>query len=82
MTVALFDHPQNPRHPARMFTMAKPFAYLSATLNLWKEPLKIEAGKPLDLKYAVAVWDGEVDDARVERLYEKWVASPAAKPAE
>jgi hypothetical protein len=81
VTVAVFDHPQNPRHPARMFTMSQPFAYLSATLNLWKEPLKVTAGKPLDLKYAVAVWDGEIDDARIGRVYEKWIAAPAAKPA-
>jgi hypothetical protein len=33
VTVAIFDHPGNPRYPARMFTMAKPFAYLSATRN-------------------------------------------------
>ena len=34
VTIAMFDDPNNPRHPARMFTMSKPFAYLSATLNL------------------------------------------------
>jgi len=69
VTVAIFDHPQNPRHPARMFTMAKPFAYLSATLNLWKEPLVIKAGQPLELRYGVAVCDGEVAAAQIERLY-------------
>jgi len=72
VTVALFDHPSNPRHPARMFTMTQPFAYLSATLNLWKEPLAVSAGKPLELKYGVAVWDGEADAAQVERVYQEW----------
>ena len=47
--VASFDDPHNVRHPNRMFSMAQPFAYLSATLNLEKEPLAIAAGKPLDL---------------------------------
>ncbi len=42
VTVAIFDHPSNPRHPNKMFTMTPPFAYLSATLNLWKEPLRAE----------------------------------------
>ena len=28
VTVAIFDHPDNLRHPAKMFTMSKPFAYL------------------------------------------------------
>ena len=61
VTVAVFDHPKNPRYPAKMFTMTKPFAYLSATGNEWKEPITIKAGEPLNLRYGVAVWDGEVD---------------------
>lgn len=72
VTVALFDSPSNPRHPATMFTMA-PFAYLSATLNLTKEPLDIPAAKPLDLAYGVAVWDGHAAPEQVESLYRLWV---------
>ena len=45
VTVAIFDHPSNARHPNRIFTMSPPFAYLSATLNLWKEPLLLKAGE-------------------------------------
>ncbi len=73
VTVAMFDHPQNPRHPATMFTMPEHFAYISVTLGLHKEPLTIQAGKPVVLRYGVAVWDGEVDAAAVERLYSRWV---------
>ena len=73
VTVAVFDHPNNPRHPAGIFTMATPFAYLSATLNLWKEPLPLSAGARLDLRYGVALWDGEVDAGEVERVYQHWV---------
>jgi len=72
VTIAMFDDPNNPRHPARWFTMEKPFAYLSATLNLHREPLKIEAGKPLVLRYGVAVWDGRVESNRIEKLCRKW----------
>lgn len=73
VTIALFDHPDNLRHPARMFTMSKPFAYLSATMNEWKEPVVVKAGEPLELRYAAALWDGEVDKAAVERLYRRWL---------
>jgi len=73
VTVAMFDHPENSRHPATMFTMVEHFAYVSATLNLKKEPLKLEAGKPLALRYGVAVWDGEVGAEEIERLYRRWV---------
>jgi hypothetical protein len=79
VTVAIFDHPQNPRYPARMFTMAKPFAYLSATRNEWKEPLVVKADKPLELCYGVALWDGEVDRAVVEKLYQRWLQLTAGR---
>lgn len=74
VTVAMFDHPQNPRHPATWFTMTKPFAYLSATLNLHKEPLEVLPDKPLVLRYAVAIWDGKVETDQIEKLYRQWTA--------
>jgi len=73
-TVAVFDHPSNPRHPARMFTMAAPFAYLSATLNLWKDPFTLK--EPLELRYGIAVWDGQPDAAQIEALYRRWLDQP------
>ncbi len=73
VTVAIFDHPFNLRRPAKMFSMTTPFAYLSATLNAWKEPITLKADQPLDLRYGVALWDGEVDKARVEKMYRSWL---------
>lgn len=76
VTLALFDSPHNPRHPAPMFTMTAPFAYVSATLNLWKQPLVLKAStSPLILRYGIALWDGDVDQQVIERLYAKWVQS-------
>jgi hypothetical protein len=74
VTVALFDHPSNPRHPARMFTMC-PFAYLSATLNLWKEPMTLRADHPLELCYGAALWDGQIEPAVVDTAYQRWAES-------
>ena len=79
VTVALFDDPTNPRHPATFFTMPVGFAYQSATLNVYREPLTIEPGKPLALRYGVALWDGKVGAEQVEAAYKEWVAS--RKPA-
>jgi hypothetical protein len=81
VTVAMFDDKVNPRHPATWFTMEK-FAYLSATLNLHKQPLKIEANKPLELRYGVALWDGEVDKARINKLYRQWIELAALEVAD
>ena len=72
VTVAMFDSPGNVRL-AWWFIMAKSFAYLSATLNLHREPLVVEAGKPLTLTYGVAVWDGKVKAEEIEKLYARWL---------
>jgi hypothetical protein len=73
VTVAIFDYPDNVRHPATWFTMEKPFAYLSATLALHKESLKIAATEPLVLRYGVALWDGQVSPEQIEKAYSRWV---------
>lgn len=73
VTVAIFDHPSNLRHPARIFTMLEPFSYMSATLNLWKEPFMLKSGQPLDLKYGVAAWDGKIDKEQIENTYQQWL---------
>jgi Family of unknown function (DUF6807) len=73
VTAAMFGSPSNVRHPTLWFTMAKPFAYMSATMNLYREPLKIASDKPLVLRYAVALWDGTVTDEQINRIYEQWI---------
>jgi hypothetical protein len=72
VTVAMFGDPGNLRHPALWFNMTEPFAYLAATLNLHKEPLKITSDKPLVLRYAVALWDGRVENNRIDQVYRWW----------
>ncbi len=78
VTVAIFESPADPRFPSPIFTMLTPFAYQSATLNLWKEPLELKQGHPLDLRYGVALWDGQIEPAAVEAMYQQWVAGEAA----
>jgi len=73
VTVTMFGHPDNLRHPTQWFTMTKPFAYLSATLNLHREPLKVTSDKPLVLRYAVVVWDNRVENEQIENVYNWWV---------
>jgi hypothetical protein len=55
VTIAMFGHPENLRHPTHWFTMTTPFAYLAATLNLHKEVLEVTSDKPLALRYAVVL---------------------------
>ncbi len=73
VTIAMFGHPENLRHPTHWFTMTTPFAYLAATLNLHKEPLEVASDKPLVLRYAVAVWDGRTDKSKIDQVYRRWI---------
>ncbi len=75
VTVAMFSSPKNPRHPAWWFTMDKPFAYQSATLNLWKQPHTLERNDAMHLAYGVALIDGDIPAEQIESLYLQWVAS-------
>lgn len=72
VTLAMFDHPENPRHPAAWFTMTSPFAYMAATLNLAEEPMTVVAGKPICLRYGVVLWDGVVGAERIKQAYSVW----------
>jgi hypothetical protein len=74
VTVAMFGHPENLRHPTHWFTMTTPFAYMAATLNLYKESLEVTSEKPLVLRYAVAVWDGRVDKSKINGVYHRWIS--------
>ncbi len=80
VTVAMFDHPDNAR-PATWFTMAEPFAYLSATLRLHEKPLIAAANSPLALQYGIAAWDGHASREVIESMYQTWIKlNPAAGP--
>ncbi len=76
VTVAIFDAPTNPRHPNKIFTM-RPFAYLSATLDVARQPLTVKNDAPLTLRWGAAAWDGRVDAEAVEKVYQAWVKNAA-----
>jgi hypothetical protein len=75
VTVAVFDHPANLRYPSAMYTLAREFAYISATLDAQQRPIKLKPGPnhSIELCYGVAVWDGEVSKADIEKLYTTWI---------
>ena len=75
VTVAVFDSPNNPR-PMLVFTMGDAggaFAYISATINLFREKMELTKDKPIDFEYGVAVWDGEQTAETIESEYQQWL---------
>jgi hypothetical protein len=79
VTVAMFDFPDNTRHPATWFTMKKPFAYLSATLAVHEEPMVLRGSEKLILCYGVAVWDGATGPEEIEKVYQAWIKAKSQK---
>jgi len=79
VTVAMFDAPANPRYPAHWFTMYKPFSFLSATINSYREPFEIKAGQAARFRYGIAVFDGHEEVEDIERLYHHWRKAFAEK---
>lgn len=73
VTVAMFSAKENPR-PTLWFTMLEPFSYLAGTFDLSRNPITLEAGKTLTATYGLATWDGVVENAAVQELYEQWLS--------
>jgi len=55
-TVAIFASPRNPNGETRFFSMKRPFAYLSATAGLDRQPLKFKANDTFTFQYVVATY--------------------------
>ncbi len=55
-TIALFSGPKNARGDAHFFAMKTPFAYISATQGLDKEPLVYRRGNRFELNYLVTLY--------------------------
>jgi len=73
VTVAMFGDPENSGGETIWFTMKVPFAYLSATMKLHESSFKLNRGDKLILQYGVALWDGEINAQRIEKMYQYWI---------
>ncbi|MDP6114812.1 MAG: PmoA family protein [Planctomycetota bacterium] len=66
--VAMFDHPDNPRHPTDWFTRKN----LMGAGLLVSGDLEVRKGEPLRLRYAFLVLDENPSDEFIEAQYETW----------
>jgi hypothetical protein len=74
-TVALFGHPSNARGDSVFFSMKTPFAYLSATQGLDKQPLTYRAGESFALNYLVAVYPEFKSPEALRARSQQWEAT-------
>jgi hypothetical protein len=81
--IAIFDHPDNLRHPSPGFVIMDPkppFGYFSPAL-LFNEPYTLPAGKSLTLRYCVLIHPGRLDEDVLEREWKSFskLTGPAAR---
>jgi hypothetical protein len=77
--IALLDHPHNPRHPVPWYGATRSWVYGDDWSNfvnaafLFHEPMTLQPGAPLRLRYRVIVHDGTWSAANVQDAWEAWV---------
>ena len=70
--VAIFDHPDNPRHPTPWYGATGSGHYVNAAV-LFHEPLRVAVGETLRFRYRVLVHDGIWDVPRLQAAYEAYI---------
>jgi hypothetical protein len=71
--LVLFAGPGNARVTTHFFTMLDPFAYLSATQGLDKQPLEYSAGDRFSLQYLLTVYSENKPPEFIRQRWELWV---------
>jgi hypothetical protein len=71
--VAIFDHPDNPRHPT--YWHCRNDGWAGAAFNL-KEGYRIELDRPLRLKYRLCLHRHDAARSNVAQCYEEYEAKP------
>ncbi|MBK9166253.1 MAG: PmoA family protein [Bryobacterales bacterium] len=75
--VTLFDHPDNPRHPAPFHVRED--GWMGAMVAL-DAPVRIAPDRPLSLRYAVYVHAGFPEPAALDRQWKRFAAAPLRPP--
>jgi hypothetical protein len=69
--VAVFDHPENPRHPA-FWQLRNQYPYLNPSLTC-KESFTLEKDRALTLRYRIAIFDGPATPETIEQAWQSFV---------
>jgi hypothetical protein len=75
--VALFDHPENPRHPSPWYGATGAGHYINAAF-LFHETMNVAAGQTLRFRYRVLVHDNVWEKDRLHEAYTTYLSAGAA----
>lgn len=70
--IALFDHPENERHPSPWYGATGGGHYINAAF-LFHEPMTLRAGENLHLRYRALIHDEIWEVERLQNAYERYV---------
>lgn len=74
--MAIFDHPDNPRHPTPWLTFNRMNCQKLMPAFLRDEPLTLRRGDTLDLRYRAVSFLGNPDHSSLETARQAWAQSP------
>jgi hypothetical protein len=63
--VAMFDHPENPRHPTPWYVSTGKMGYFNPAF-LFHEPFTLPAGESLTLRYRILIHSGPLESPALE----------------
>lgn len=75
--IAIFDHPNNPRHPTPFYGHAGDDQKGGPMLNpafLFHEPMTVPAHEPLHFGYRILIHDGLWTAEQLQKAYDQWSA--------
>jgi hypothetical protein len=75
--VAMFDHPDNPRHPSWWQTRSH-YPYLNPSFTC-KEDYQLAHGASLTLRYRILVYPGSADGETLQRQWTAFAETPKQK---
>jgi hypothetical protein len=75
--IAIFDHPDNPRHPTPWYGATGPGHYFNAAF-LFNESMSVPAGERLTLRYRVYVHDGIPNTDSIASAYQQYLSIATA----
>jgi hypothetical protein len=70
--IAMFDHPENPRHPTPWYGATGPGHYFNAAF-LFNEPMNVSADDKLRFRYRVLVHDGMLETPQLASAYAQYI---------
>ena len=77
LMVAIFDHPDNPRHPTPWYGATGPGHYFNAAF-LFNDSMIVSAGDRLTMRYRVYVHDGIPNTDQLESAYQQYLSIATA----